>query len=60
MYNYFELVGHEVEVMAGDILYRGRLIEMGEENLHMESSSGWITIPMERVTKVSLASGEKQ
>lgn len=59
MYNYFELVGHEVEVMAGGILYRGRLVEMGEENLHMESTSGWITIPMERVTSVVPAGGEK-
>ncbi len=60
MYNYFELVGHEVEVMASGILYRGRLVEMGEENLHMESSYGWITIPMERVTSVTPAGGEKQ
>lgn len=49
-----------MEVMASGILYRGRLVEMGEENLHMESPYGWITIPMERITSVTPADGEKQ
>lgn len=49
---YFQLVGREVEVIADGISYRGRLVEMGEEDLHLETESGWLTIPIERVARV--------
>jgi len=52
MMDYFQLVGREVVVIADGITYRGRLVEMGEEDLHLESSSGWITLPVERISRV--------
>lgn len=55
MYDYFQLVGNNVEVMADGMVYHGRLIEIGETDLHLETEGGWLTIPIERVSSVELA-----
>lgn len=47
-----ELTGKKVEVKADGIIYRGILKEIGEEELHLESESGWIVIPMEKVVDI--------
>ncbi|MFZ6016447.1 MAG: hypothetical protein ACOYU0_02315 [Nitrospirota bacterium] len=44
-----DLVGKIVEVETGDIVYTGRLIEVGEDDVHLESETGWIVIPINRI-----------
>lgn len=38
------LVGKDVEVSAHGIVYRGRLIEIGMEEVYLKGVTGWITI----------------
>ncbi|MEW6214565.1 MAG: hypothetical protein AB1478_05085 [Nitrospirota bacterium] len=44
-----DLVGKVVEVETGEMTYTGRLIEVGEDEFHLESESGWIVIPIDRI-----------
>ena len=49
----FDLVGKMVTVEAVDgITYSGKLVEIGEEEVHLESEMGWIVIPVERVSVI--------
>lgn len=48
-----DLVGRIVIVEAEDgITYTGKLIEVGEEEVHLESELGWIVIPVERISNI--------
>ncbi len=47
-----ELIGKEVEVNTVEIMYRGVLIEVGENEIQLQSQNGWITIPIEKVVDV--------
>lgn len=47
-----DLVGKIVEVETGEMTYTGRLIEVGEEEVHLESESGWIVIPVDRIASI--------
>jgi hypothetical protein len=38
------LVGKDVEVVAHGIVYRGRLIEIGIEEVFLKGETGWITL----------------
>ena len=38
------LVGKDVEVVANGIIYRGRLIEVGMEEVYLKGDTGWITL----------------
>lgn len=42
------LIGKVVEVTANGITYTGRLVEIGETEIHLETDSGWIVIPVEQ------------
>ncbi len=44
-----DLVGKVVEVETGEMAYTGILIEIGEEEVHLESESGWIVIPVDKI-----------
>lgn len=44
-----ELIGKMVEVQTGDLTYSGKLVEVGEEDVYLESESGWIVLPVDRV-----------
>jgi hypothetical protein len=47
-----DLVGKIVEVVTEEIIYTGKLIEIGEDEVHLESESGWIVIPIDRIAIV--------
>ena len=47
-----DLTGKTVIVQTQETDYVGKLIEMGEEEVHLESEMGWIVIPIERVTSI--------
>ncbi len=38
------LIGKDVEVVANGIVYRGRLIELGMEEVYLKADAGWITL----------------
>lgn len=44
-----DLVGKTVEVQTGDMIYTGILVEVGEEEVYLESDAGWIVLPVDRV-----------
>jgi len=46
------LVGKIVEVETGDMTYIGRLVEVGEDEVQIESVSGWVVIPIERIASI--------
>ena len=50
-----ELIGKEVEVMAGGTTYRGTLIEVTDSEVTIRTSLQWVAIPASGVSKVSLA-----
>lgn len=47
-----ELVGKIVEVLTVETTYIGKLIEIGETEVYIETESGWIAVPVERVISV--------
>jgi len=47
-----DLIGRKVEVTTGEIIYRGVLIEIADEELHLQSEYGWISVPIEKVADV--------
>ena len=47
-----ELIGKIVVVEANEISYTGKLVEIGEEEVHLESESGWIVIPVDSVSSI--------
>jgi hypothetical protein len=46
------LVGKDVEVVADGMLYRGRLIEVSETDVFLQSDLGWIQLQVELVTEI--------
>ena len=47
-----DLVGKIVEVGTVETLYYGKLVEINEDEVHLETESGWLVIPIERVAFV--------
>ncbi len=50
-----ELVGKEVEVNASDVVYRGVLVEIGDREVHLQSETGWVVIPLDRIVEIKAA-----
>jgi hypothetical protein len=50
--NMVDLVGKIVDVETPDMVYTGKLIEIGEEDVHLESESGWIVVPVDRIINI--------
>lgn len=46
------LIGKVVEVTANDITYSGKLVEIGEAEVYLESDLGWIVIPVEQIASI--------
>jgi hypothetical protein len=47
-----ELMGKIVEVGTVETVYIGKLVEVNEEEVHLESESGWIVVPVDRVAYI--------
>jgi hypothetical protein len=47
-----ELIGKEVEVDTMETIYRGTLIEIGEQEIHLQMKYGWISIPIDKIADV--------
>jgi hypothetical protein len=50
--NVLDLIGKMVVVRTQETLYNGKLIEVSEQEVHLESVSGWIVIPVNRVASI--------
>ena len=46
------LVGKTVVVETFEVTYTGRLVELGEQEVYLQSDTGWIVIPIDRVTNI--------
>ena len=47
-----ELTGKEVEVITFETVYRGILIEIGSSEVHLQSETGWIVVPVEKIVDI--------
>jgi len=47
-----DLVGKTVVVETFEVTYTGRLVELGEQEVYLQSDTGWIVIPIDRVTNI--------
>ncbi|MEC4675515.1 MAG: hypothetical protein VST72_01145 [Nitrospirota bacterium] len=47
-----DLIGKIVEVNTVDTVYTGKLVEINENEAYLESASGWITIPVDRIAVI--------
>jgi len=48
-----ELIDKIVIVHANGILYKGKLLQMDDENIHLITGTGYIAIPTNRVTNIT-------
>ena len=48
-----ELIGREVEVKTFETIYRGVLVELGESEIHLQSETGWLVIPVDKVIEIT-------
>ena len=44
-----DLVGKIVEVETVDVIYTGKLVEVGEKEVHLKAETGWLAIPIEKI-----------
>ena len=47
-----DLVGKIVEVGTVETLYVGKLVEINDNEVHLETDSGWLVIPNDRIAFV--------
>jgi len=47
-----ELTGKQVEVITFETIYRGILIEIGSSEVHLQSETGWIVVPVEKIVDI--------
>ncbi|MEW6109141.1 MAG: hypothetical protein AB1632_08285 [Nitrospirota bacterium] len=44
-----DLIGKIVEVGTPDLIYEGKLIEINDNETYIETASGWIVIPVDKI-----------
>jgi ribosome maturation factor RimP len=47
-----ELIGKVVEVVTGETVYIGKLVEVNEEEVYLETEAGWVVVPVEKVALI--------
>ncbi len=47
-----DLIGKLVEVATVEAMYTGKLVEVNEYELHLQSESGWVVVPVDRIAFV--------
>jgi len=52
-----DMIGRRVRIIAGDIVYKGFLIEVSEENAALQTESQWITIPIDNINSIAIEEG---
>lgn len=54
MPNIQEMIGKEVEVIANGVQYRGVLIEVSDQEVHLKTPMQWISLPASSVSTIDL------
>ncbi len=49
-----ELIGKDVVVHANGITYTGKLVEVNENEVYLQSETGWLTIPNTQIEQILL------
>lgn len=49
-----EMIGRRVRIIAGDVVYKGVLIEVSEENAELQAELQWITIPIDNINSIAI------
>ena len=49
-----EMIDKQVVVKTGDVVYRGRLVEISEEAVCLMAKTGWREVSMERIVAIDL------
>jgi hypothetical protein len=44
-----DLIGKIVEIETVDMTYAGKLIEVGEDEVHIEAATGWVIVPLDKI-----------
>jgi hypothetical protein len=52
------LKGQSVEVIYNTVTYRGTLVGASENELYLQTSMDWVTLPLEGITQVRRATSE--
>jgi hypothetical protein len=52
-----EMIGKEVEVVSNGMVYRGKLIEVSDTEVHIKSQLQYVSLPASSVTEVRLKEG---
>ncbi|MBI5407723.1 MAG: hypothetical protein HZA18_08550 [Nitrospirae bacterium] len=52
-----DMIGRRVRIIAGDIVYKGFLIEVSEENAALQTESQWMTIPIDNINSIEIEEG---
>jgi hypothetical protein len=47
-----DLIGKIVIVETPETTYTGKLVEIGEEEVYLESEIGWVVVPVERIASI--------
>jgi len=50
-----EMIDKQVIVQTGDVVYRGRLVEISEEAVCLMAKTGWREVSMERIVSIELS-----
>ncbi len=46
------MIGKEVEVTSNGVVYRGKLIEVSDLEVHIQGAFQWIALPISSVTDI--------
>lgn len=52
-----DMIGRRVRVIAGDMVYKGLLIEVSEENVELQAELQWMTIPIDNINSIEIEEG---
>ena len=47
-----DLIGKFVEVGTPETTYFGKLVEVNEDEVYLESESGWVVVPIEKIAYI--------
>ncbi|MCE5194119.1 MAG: hypothetical protein LLF28_01490 [Nitrospiraceae bacterium] len=47
-----DLIGKIVDVISAETKYTGRLIEVNETDVYIETEAGWLMIPVENIIDI--------
>lgn len=50
---WWNLMGKEVEFQANGITYRGKLVQITENEVHLQTTMGWIVIQTDKITSMT-------